>query len=217
VVAGVVVHGPMLPVDPGASVSWPAVRAVVTVFRVGSQTPLRTVGTGQDGRFAVALAPGTYRLHPEPAGSSTLPISHDLRVRVRAGKKTQVRLWLDTGVRFAAAQGVKPGTPPPGDQRYPQGLEGTTQRGPITPVSRPGVPNTAPCAATLIVYRYNGTQVATIPSTAQAGFAQSLPAGRFIVEPHSGVSAFDRAGPFSIRVPKDQWLSLVVDFDTGIR
>jgi hypothetical protein len=30
-------------------------------------------------------------------------------------------------------------------------------------------------------------------------------------------SIFDRAGPITLRVPKRQWLSLTVLFDTGIR
>jgi hypothetical protein len=216
-VSGVVVQGPMLPVDPGAAVSWPAVTSTVRVYRHGRGQPVTTLRTGSDGRFTVSLPPGTYRLSAQPEGVSTLPIGHEARVKVRAGRTVRVRLWLDTGVRFPAAHDVKPGAVPSGSQQYAQGLEGQTVRWPIHPVSQPGQPDSTPCAATLGVYRYDGTPVATIRSTAENGYTASLPPGRYLVDPHSGVSPADRAAPFSIRILRDRWLSLVVRFDTGIR
>ena len=216
-VTGVVVMGPMLPIDPGASVEWPAQKAVVRAYVRGTDTLVRTLHSGADGRFSVRLDPGRYRFRAEPAGVSTLPIPHNVSVKVVTGQTARIRLWLDTGLRFPAAENVKPGEAPGGQQKYPQGLVGTTRRGPIAPVSRPGEPNDQPCAATLTLYRYDGSQVATVASTAAHGFAVSLPAGRYIVEPHSALSPMDRAGPFSIRVPAREWLSLTILFDTGIR
>ena len=216
-VTGVVVLGPLLPVDPGASVAWPAQEAVVRVYRRGGVAPVRTMHTGADGRFSVRLAPARYRFTAEPAGASTLPIPHDVTVKVVSGGTSHVRLWLDTGVRFPEAENVKPGQAPSGEQKYRQGLEGTTRRGPIVPVAPPEEPSDEPCAADLVVYHLNGARAAAVHSTAADGFAVSLPAGRYIVEPHSTLSTFDRAGPFSIRLPRREWLLLTIVFDTGIR
>ncbi len=54
-------------------------------------------------------------------------------------------------------------------------------------------------------------------STRHAGFLVSLPAATYVVSASSAVSSFDRGGPFTLRVQKRQWLSLIVWFDTGIR
>jgi hypothetical protein len=217
-VSGVVVYGPMLPVDPGAPVSWPPEQAVVSVFKPGDTTPLLTMRTGADGRFAIHLAPGRYRLSAQPAGVSILPICHDVIVNITAGGARHVRLWLDTGLRFPPAAGVRPADEPAGvTLYYHQGLVGTTRRGPITPVAQPGQPNDAPCAATLRVYRLDGTLVATVHSRAKSGFWVDLPAGRYVVDPRSDAAAFDHAAPFSIRIPRGAWRSVTIMFDTGIR
>src|SRR5450756_281501 len=50
-VTGIVVYGPMLPVDPGAGVSWPPQKAVVSVFKPGETAPLLRHRTG-------AVSPG---------------------------------------------------------------------------------------------------------------------------------------------------------------
>jgi hypothetical protein len=215
-VAGLVVQGPMTPVDPGAGVAWPTVEAVVRVSKREGSTTVRTVRTGSDGSFSVILRPGIYRLIAHPAGISTLPIPHAVTLRVRAGRVTRVRLWLDTGLRFPIAAHVKRGTAPGGEQRYPQGIEGRTVRGPLSPVAKPNEPNSAPCPATLVVYRYDGHLMATVHSTAQSGFTASLKPGRYVIDPHSA-SPREAAAPFTIRVPRHRWLSLVVSFDTGIR
>ena len=216
-VRGVVVLGPLLPVDRGAAVAWPAQEAVVRVYLRSGSAPVRTMRTGADGRFSVRLAPGRYRFSAEPAGVSTLPIPHDVTVNVRSGVTARVRLWLDTGLRFPEAENVKPGQAPGGEQQYRQGLMGTTRRGPIVPIARPEEPSDEPCAAELVVYHLNGVRAAVLHSTAADGFAVSLPAGRYIVEPHSTLSTFDRAGPFSVRLPRREWQQLTIVFDTGIR
>jgi len=218
-VTGIVVYGPMLPVDPGPSVSWPPEQAVVSVFKPGETAPLLTQRTGADGRFAIRLAPGRYRLGAQPAGVSILPISHDVTVTIAAGDARHVRLWLDTGVRFPPASGVKPADEPGGvPLHFHQGIVGTTRRGPITPVVRPGQPNDAPCAATLRIYRLDGALVAAVHSSAKSGFYVDLPPGRYVVAPRStGVAAFEHAAPFSIRVARGAWRSLTITFDTGIR
>ena len=218
-VTGIVVYGPMLPVDPGAGVSWPPQKAVVSVFKPGETAPLLRHRTGADGRFAIHLAPGRYRLSAQPAGVSTLPISHDVTVTLATGDTRRVRIWLDTGVRFPPASGVRPANKPTGvPLHFHQGIVGATRRGPISPVAQPGQPNDAPCAATLRVYRPNGALVAVVRSSAETGFYVDLPVGRYVVEPRStSAASFDHAAPFSIRIARGAWRSVTVVFDTGIR
>ena len=85
------------------------------------------------------------------------------------------------------------------------------------PAVRPGEPSDAPCDATLTFYRPDGRLVARVTSTAKDGFLAPLPAGTYVVDARSTVSSFDRGGPFTLKVPRAQWLSLTVLFDTGIR
>jgi hypothetical protein len=220
-VRGVVVLGPFVPVSRGSAPAWPTEKAVVRVFRHGRTEAVRTLRTGADGLFSVRLPAGSYRFTAEPAGPSTLPTPHDVSLRLRAGQSRHVRLWLDTGVRFPDAtdsgQTVAKTDPPSGDQKHPQGVLGTTRRGPIVPTVRPGEPSDEPCDATLTFYRLDGRVTARVQSTKEAGFVIALPAATYIVAAGNAVSAIDRAGPFTLRVPQRQWLSLTVNFDTGIR
>ena len=218
-VTGIVVWGPVLPIDSGERLSWPSQKSVVSVYVQGDQVPLLTRHTGADGRFTVRLAPGRYHLSAQPDGVSIMPICHDVTVTIVAGETRHVRLWLDTGVRFAPASGVEPADEPTGVAlRFHQGIVGTTRRGPITPVVRPGEPNDAPCAATLRVYRPNGAPAAVVPSSAESGFFVDLRAGLYVVEPLSeAAGSIDRAAPFSIRIARRTWSAVPIVFDTGIR
>ena len=45
-----------------------------------------------------------------------------------------------------------------------------------------------------------------------------LPVGHYVIDPRStGATSFDRMAPFSIRIPRGAWRSVVIMFDTGIR
>lgn len=220
-VRGVVVLGPLTTGERGAQLSWPPQDAVVRIYRHGPAKAVRTVRTGEDGRFAVRLTAGTYRFTAELPGPSTMPIPHDVVTRVRAGHTRSIRLWLDTGLQFPDArdsgQSVETTATPPGTHKYGQGVLGTTRRGPIVPTVRPGEPSDEPCDATLVFYRQDGKVAARVASTRQDGFLSSLPAATYVVRASSAVSTFDRGGPFTLKVPRGQWLSLTVLFDTGIR
>ena len=129
-----------------------------------------------------ASSGGRTRLVPVSRFGRLLPVA--------AGDTRHVRIWLDTGVRFPPASGVKPADEPSSvPLHFHQGVVGTTRRGPITPVAQPGQLNDAPCAATLRVYRPDG----------------------------AGAASFDHAAPFSIRIARGAWRSLTIIFDTGIR
>ena len=129
-VRGVVVLGPLTTGDRGAQLSWPPQKAVVKIFRHGRDKAVRTLRTGADGLFSVRLPAGTYRFAAELPGPSTLPIPHDAVTRVKPGKTSRVRLWLDTGLQFPDAkdsgQSVEATTTPPGTHKYGQGVVGTT-------------------------------------------------------------------------------------------
>lgn len=219
VVRGVVVYGPLIPVDPGSRVSWTTQKSDVFVYGAGATTRLRTVHTGADGRFSVTLEPGRYRLSAQPSGISTMPIPHPVTLTVRAGGSATARILLDSGVRFPANPTARPASGPSGGQwPYRQGLTGETRIGPVSPVSRPGQLNDKPYAAVLQVLRLDGGLAATVHSTADHGFTVALPAGAYIVEPLGTTPAFPRAAaPFGITVAPGAWQHLRVIYDSGIR
>ena len=218
-VRGVVVYGPMIPVDPGSRVSWTTQKSDVFVYRAGASTRLRTVHTGADGRFSVTLEPGRYRLSAQPSGISTMPIPRAVTLTVKAGGSAAARILLDSGVRFPANPTATP-TQAPGGGPWPyrQGLTGETRVGPVSPVSRPGQQNDKPYAAVLQVLRLDGGLAATVKSSADHGFAVALPAGAYVVEPLGTTPAFPRAAaPFGITVAPGVWQDVRVVYDSGIR
>lgn len=67
----------------------------MTVEVVRGTTVAATFTTDADGRFSVAVVPGSYSLRPK-AG---LPALRSERVIVSAGAYTEVELHADTGIR----------------------------------------------------------------------------------------------------------------------
>ncbi len=55
--------------------------------------------TAEAGEFRLPLAPGTYTLQPEPAGSQPFPFAKGQTTTVTTGQFTQVRITYDTGLR----------------------------------------------------------------------------------------------------------------------
>ena len=218
-VHGVVVYGPMIPVDPGSRISWTTQKSDVFVSRAGASTRLRTVHTGVGGRFSMTLEPGRYRLSAQPSGISTMPIPHDVMLTVKSGGSASVRILLDSGVRFPANPTATPARAPGGGPwPFRQGLTGETRIGPVSPVSRPGQQNDKPYAAVLLVLRPDGGLAAIVKSTAEHGFAIALPAGAYIVEPLGTTPAFPRAAaPFGVTVVPGAWQHVRVVYDSGIR
>jgi hypothetical protein len=94
---GVVTRGPTQPVcRVGTPCSAPAVGVELQFWRRGRL--VSDVRTGDAGRYAVRLAPGTYtvRLSPPPTiGAGLRPAL----VRVSRGVVTRADFYLDTGIR----------------------------------------------------------------------------------------------------------------------
>jgi hypothetical protein len=215
VVSGIVVLGPMIPVDPGSPIVWTPEMTPVSVVRSGT-TVLMATQSNADGRFTLHLAPGRYRLTARPTGTTT--VSRSVELMVKGGGSYFVRLWLDNGVRFPAAN-ARPTANPDGHQlRYNQGIVGLTTLAPLRPVSSPGQSNDRPYAAKLLIWHLDGAPAAAVRSTASHGFVVALPVGRYIVEPvDSRPALYPRATPFSTVVSSGTWQRVTITYDTGIR
>jgi hypothetical protein len=88
--------GPVCPViRPGIDCSDKPASVEVRVLKDGQE--LTRFKTGSDGRFRIALAPGTYVL--EPTSGNPFPAGKPSDVTVSAGAYTHVDVHLDTGIR----------------------------------------------------------------------------------------------------------------------
>lgn len=100
-VAGVVLAGPVCPVVPDPPESGcedrPVPGAVIEVVRPdGSRVAV--VQSDASGRFALDLAPGSYRLIPQPV-EGLLGTAPPLDVVVGAGEMLELNVSYDTGIR----------------------------------------------------------------------------------------------------------------------
>ena len=96
-IEGIVLAGPQCPVvtaeSPCPDAPW------VGVVRVtDGDGDITESSTDEQGRFEVALAPGTYRVEPVVDGGGP-PSASPQEVDVTAGSFTQVTLLVDTGIR----------------------------------------------------------------------------------------------------------------------
>jgi hypothetical protein len=98
-VEGVVTLGPTTPVcRVGQSCSRPVMATVAVRDPAGQQVLLFV--SGSDGRFHVALPPGTYTLAPLPLQPGSLyPRAVPVTIVVTAGGYTQADVTYDTGIR----------------------------------------------------------------------------------------------------------------------
>ncbi len=97
-------------------------------------------------------------------------------------------------------------------------LEGTVTRGPISPLSRPGVPNSAPVAeAQLQITDPTGKVVATAQSASDGSYSVELPPGDYLVSIASPTTRFGRRGPTEVTITAGQRAHLDLQIDTGIR
>jgi hypothetical protein len=99
-IEGIVLVGPQCPVERADSPcpDRPLPDAEFRVVKRPSGDVVRTVRSGKDGRFRVALDAGDYTLEPVP-GSGGFPFGKPTDVTVRAGAYTNVTVSFDSGIR----------------------------------------------------------------------------------------------------------------------
>lgn len=100
-VSGIAVAGPICPVvtDPpqsGCDARPVGGAELIIVDDSGDQAA--TVSTGPDGRFTVALPPGSYRLQPQPV-EGLMGTAPEVTFTVSSGEPADVTVSYDTGIR----------------------------------------------------------------------------------------------------------------------
>ena len=102
-IAGRVLAGPTCPVErvpPDPQCAPRPLAARVRIVRTGHPGSRWVVGSGSDGRFRVALAPGRYTVTPLARRGSPFPRPGPPQtVTVRTGRYTRVTVTYDTGIR----------------------------------------------------------------------------------------------------------------------
>lgn len=97
------------------------------------------------------------------------------------------------------------------------GVQGEVRIGPIQPVEQPGVENSRPYAATLLIRRSVDRKVVTQTTSAEDGsFKVLLPPGRYVLEPVNG-DPVPYAESQTFEVIAGRFTTLRVDYDSGIR
>jgi hypothetical protein len=97
------------------------------------------------------------------------------------------------------------------------GVLGEVRIGPVTPVQQPGVENTAPYAADLVVRSVpGGNVVAETRSGSDGLFRIALPPGDYLLEPRNG-APLPIAQPQEFMVVRGQFTQVHVEYDSGIR
>jgi len=97
------------------------------------------------------------------------------------------------------------------------GVQGEVRIGPISPVEQPGVDNSAPYVATLLVKKTGSDKtVAKTTSAADGTFRIALPPGTYVLEPVNG-DPLPVAAPQQFIVEAGKFTTVRVDYDSGIR
>lgn len=101
------------------------------------------------------------------------------------------------------------------------GIQGVAIEGPITPVERPGVPNTRPLAYAIITVQPagGGAEIARQQADASGQFQIALNPGTYLIvplPPQPG-SFYPRGIPQTVTVPAGQFVNVTAQYDTGIR
>ncbi|MEX2557988.1 MAG: hypothetical protein WEB06_20440 [Actinomycetota bacterium] len=98
-IEGLMLIGPTCPVEPvGQDCDDRPYAGEVRIIDVSSGEVVATARSSDDGRFRVALAPGSYRLEPV-AASGGLPFGKAIDVVVRAHTYEDVTVSFDSGIR----------------------------------------------------------------------------------------------------------------------
>ena len=98
-ITGMVLIGPMCPVMRADEPCPDQPFAATLLIRDSQGRDLCIVASGDDGRFQVALPPGSYEVVPLAGGVSGLPFAAAQWVTVAPGQYTEVTVAYDSGIR----------------------------------------------------------------------------------------------------------------------
>lgn len=112
VVAGVVVRDADCPAGGGSAPcpDGPVEHRALRVFRAGTGQVVQTAETDGDGLFSIDLPPGVYDIRPDLEDAEAVAIPAE-GVEVLAGRTTNVRIVLDTGVQVSGEPSPTASTP----------------------------------------------------------------------------------------------------------
>jgi inhibitor of cysteine peptidase len=165
---------------------------------------------GSSGEFSVGPLISTMMAGPEPAMRAESSY-FELLGQARAYRANGDRLGLLDGSNkellvFTAAPQIQE-----------SGIEGEVWIGPISPVSKPGEPNSRPYSAVIGVRRISeGRIVAEVTSDAEGRFRIALVPGTYLLEPQQG-RPLPRASTQEVTVVAGQFTHVRIDYDSGIR
>ena len=101
------------------------------------------------------------------------------------------------------------------------GIRGIALAGPVSPVERPGVPNTRPLPGAIITVRpaRGGEGIARERADQNGRFKIALEPGRYLIEPlpPRANALLPRGKTDTVEVPVNRFTEVVVTYDTGIR
>lgn len=98
------------------------------------------------------------------------------------------------------------------------GIKGTVMIGPISPVSKPGEPESIPYPDAPFIVRElsNGKKVKVI-SDKEGEYKVLVPEGRYVIESESEGMQLPFLKPIEVEVMKGSFTEVTVGFDSGIR
>jgi hypothetical protein len=101
------------------------------------------------------------------------------------------------------------------------GIQGVAMAGPLSPVERPGVPNSAPLPFAIITVQPagGGPEITRQQADGNGRFQIALSPGTYLIvplPPQPG-AVFPRGQSQTVTVPPGQYVELVIQYDTGIR
>jgi hypothetical protein len=104
----------------------------------------------------------------------------------------------------------------------PSGIRGRVLLGPTCPVeSTPGANDPVPCvtpySADLVILDADGARVTRVTSAADGTFEVNVEPGDYVVTPSTGADTYPIAQPVSVTVSPGQYVSIEINYDTGIR
>ena len=98
-IEGTVTIGPMCPVVTQDTPCPDEPYEATVVIEDESGDDVTTAQSGEDGRFRVSLAPGTYTLVPQSPTPGGPPSASEQQVAVAEGAYTEVSIPYDSGIR----------------------------------------------------------------------------------------------------------------------